>query len=68
MSVVVEAGKYRWRSGVQGHLLLHREFEVSLACIRAEERRKEERGKKRVDGKRGKGEERKEEGNEISPL
>lgn len=62
MSVVVEAGKYRWGSGVQGHLLLYREFEVSLACIRAEERRKEERGEKgKEEGGREKREGRREE-------
>lgn len=34
------------RSGVQGQLLLYSEFEISLVCIRAEKRRKEERGEK----------------------
>lgn len=33
-------------SGVQGQLLLYSEFEISLACLRAEKRRKEERGEK----------------------
>lgn len=49
-------------SGVQRHLLLYSEFEVSLGCIRAEKRRRKERGGK--EGEERGGEERG--GNEMS--